>query len=96
MLDQQTESLLTRGGAPESPIATVMIEATDGVDLTRDTRAILICQDQRTAAVLLMPKEWLDPPDAGRQLAVPPDAEGWAVMDVLIDAGIAHIEFRAV
>lgn len=95
-IETRTLAMTSQGYRPAVHIACVGIEDHEDAGDIGGGRAQVICRDGVTVGVLVVPGNWDDPPNTGMRLVVPPDPDGWAVMDLLLEAGVDGIQFWAV
>ena len=95
-LEQATMALAREGYSPGHHIAAIRIDDQSDRGARKPTRAVVLCNRTVTMAVMLVPSHWQDPTECGQRLVVPPDPDGWAVMDFLIASGVDDIQFQSV
>lgn len=92
-IERNADQLRERGFSPHTTIPVMSIIRTGETVAPEDVRVQVVCREGATVGMVVMPSEWQDPPQAGQKLAVPPDEDGWGLLDALLRAGVEAIQF---
>ena len=92
-IEQAAEEIRERGFNPYAQMPAITIVEERGRSNARDMKVQVLCRQGITIGMVVTPAYWIDPAGTGRKLAVPPDEDGWALLDALLEAGVDNIQF---
>lgn len=92
-IEQAADEIRERGFNPHAQMPAITIIEDRRKNTGRDLRVQVLCRQGTTIGMVVTPAYWLDPPGTGKRLAVPPDEDGWALLDALLEAGVEDIQF---
>ncbi len=95
-IERSADHLLERGFNPHHHIPTLTIIEDEQARDPAKIQVQVVCRQGVTVGMIVMPADWSHPPDTGQKLVVPPDEDGWGMLDALLSAGVTEIHFWAV